>query len=528
MLRRLKEVYGDHVAIEYRMGGTFDDIAAWRQEYGVDEESTVDWVRESFAMMKMPLDPDYLRRTGVRSTYPACLAFKAAQRQDPHKAERYFRRLMEAFMVETRPATEEELIALAAEVGLDGDLLGRDMASPEVATAFEEDRQAMKSSGVNFLSLAIEAKGETVVKGDIFSAEPFEDEIDRLAPRLPKRSPVDIIEYLEKMQGHLVPAHEVAEVFRISEEDAAERLNRLEQAGMLASRGFDFGTCWIPKPVALEKLPLDVVKISHVPPEAHVETTADLVPIVTAAVQNMYTEVATQPDKEYHFPLGLEAVTYVGYPEEDIAKLPPTAVESFAGVGYPFAADVIRPGHTVLDIGSGSGTDVLYASLKVGPQGKVYGLDFTPAMIEKARENIDRMGAGNVEIVEGTLPDIPLPNASVDVATSNGVLNLVPDKAAAFQEIFRILKPGGWLQLADIVVQEDVASVCGLNPQLWADCIGGAAVEGEYLQTIEEAGFVDVRVLNRLDYFAKSSSVATKRLTKTFGAESVVVVAGKP
>lgn len=234
-----------------------------------------------------------------------------------------------------------------------------------------------------------------------------------------------------------------------------------------------------------------------------------------------------RPDKAYHFPLGLEALRYVGYPEEDLRRLPSTATESFAGVGFPHAAMAIGPGDTVLDIGSGSGTDVLFASLRVGPSGTVYGLDITPAMIAKARANIERMGARNVQILEGDATDIPLPDASVDVVTSNGVLNLVPDKPAAFREIFRVLKPGGRLQLADIIVQEDVGAVCGLNPQLWADCIGGAAVEREYLDTIGGAGFQDVRVLSRIDYFAKSPSDSTKRITKTFGAESVVVAATK-
>ncbi|MGI0150270.1 MAG: methyltransferase domain-containing protein [Thermoplasmata archaeon] len=273
---------------------------------------------------------------------------------------------------------------------------------------------------------------------------------------------------------------------------------------------------------------MEIVRISHVPPEVQVEAVTDLKPIVTKAVQSLYTEVATRPDKEYHFPLGLEALRYLGYPEEDLRKLPPTATESFAGVGYPHAADAIRPGDTVLDIGSGSGTDVLFASLRIGPGGKVYGLDITPAMIAKARANIEKMGARNVQILEGDATNIPLPDRSVDVVTSNGVLNLVPDKPAAFREIFRVLKPDGRLQLADIVVQSDVGAVCGLNPQLWADCIGGAAVEPDYLEVIRLTGFQDVRILSRLDYFAKSTSESTKRLTKTFGAESVVVAARKP
>src|SRR5256885_1407796 len=323
------------------------------------------------------------------------------------------------------------------------------------------------------------------------------------------------------------PAHEIAEVFRIPDEDARHRLERLAAAGLLTARTFDGITAWRWADKKMEKLPMELVKVSHVPPEVQVEAVSDLKPIVTKAVQSLYTEVATRPDKAYHFPLGLEALRYLGYPEEDLRKLPPTATESFAGVGYPHAANVMQTGDTVLDIGSGSGTDVLYTALKVGPKGAGYGLEITPAMIAKARTNIAETGARNVEVLEGGATKIPLPDRSVDVVTSNGVLNLVPDKPAAFQEIFRVLRRGGHLQLADIVVEEDVGAVCGLNPQLWADCIGGAAVEMEYLATIQDAGVRDVRILPKVDYFAKSSSESTKRITKSFGAKSVVVAAAK-
>jgi len=527
VLQRLREVYGDHVQVTYKMGGQFESLQEWMHEYGVDEHTTLDWIRESVELTKMPVRPDYYFRSGVVSSYPACRAFKAAQRQSEVLAARYFRRMMEAFGLEGRPATDEELIRLATEVGLDGNRLKRDLDSGDVAKAFEADRDEMRRSGVNFLSLLIRnRRGQQVVKGDTFTSKPFETIIDDLEPGLPKRSPADILEYVEH-HGALVPAHEIAEVFRISEEDARGRLEKLAASGVLTPHDLDGILAWRWADKKLDKLPMDLVRISHVPPEVQVDAVTDLKPIVTKAVQSLYTEVATRPDKEYHFPLGLEALRYLGYPEEDLRRLPPTALESFAGVGFPHAAGAIRPGDTVLDIGSGSGTDVLYASLKVGPAGKVYGLDITPAMIAKARANIERMAAGNVEILEGDATRIPLPDASVDVVTSNGVLNLVPDKPAAFQEIFRVLKPGGRLQLADIVVQSDVGAVCGLNPQLWADCIGGAAVEPEYLGTIRDTGFRDVGILKRIDYFAKSSSESTKRITKTFGAESVVVAARK-
>lgn len=527
VLQRLKEVYGDDVRVTYRMGGTYEDRGAWMEEYGMNEHTTLDWVRESGAMTRMPVAVDYLWRSKIESTYPACLAFKAAELQSREKADRYFRRMMEAFQVECVPATEEAFARLATEVGLDGARLRKDLASPVVAKAFEEDMHAMHDSHANFLSLVVRNReGKSVVKGETFTAKPFEEIVDRLAPGLPKRSPADILEYIEHHKG-LTAAHEIAEVFRIPDEDAARRLETLAEAGVLSAHETPAGTFWRWAGEALETLPLDLVRVSHVPPEVQVESTADLTPIITTAVQSLYTEVATRPEKGYHFPLGVEALRYVGYPDVDLAKLPETAKESFAGVGYPHAANVLRPGDTVLDIGSGSGTDVLFTSLKVGPKGRVYGLDITPAMIAKARKNIERMGAKNVEILEGPATEIPLPEASVDVVTSNGVLNLVPDKPAAFAEIYRVLKPGGRLQLADIVVQEDVGAVCGVNPQLWADCIGGAAVEAEYLKAIEAAGFRDVRILRRLDYFAKSSSESTKRITKTFGAESVVVSARK-
>ncbi len=528
VLQRLREVYGDNVKVTYKMGGQFENLQEWMQEYGVDERTTLDWVRESIDLMKMPVRPDYYLKTGVTSSHPACRAFKAAQLQSEDLAARYFRRMMEAFGLECRPATDDELVRFAAEVGLDGDRLRTDVVSEEVATAFDADRLEMRDSGVNFLSLLIrDRQGHQVVKGDMFTAKPFEAIIDDLVPGLPKRSPADILEYVEQHRA-LIPAHEIAEVFRIPDQDARDRLGRLAAFGLLTAHEFDGIPAWRWADQKLDKLPMDVVRISHVPPEIQVDAVTDLKPIVTKAVQSLYTEVATRPDKAYHFPLGLDALEYLGYPEEDLRSLPPTAMESFAGVGFPHAAGAIRLGDTVLDIGSGSGTDVLYSALKVGPSGKVYGLDITPAMIAKARANIERMGARNVEILEGDATQIPLPDGSVDVVTSNGVLNLVPDKSAAFREIFRVLKPGGRLQLADIVVQEDVGAVCGLNPQLWADCIGGAAVEPEYLGTIRDTGFQDVRILKRLDYFAKSSSESTKRITKTFGAESVVVSARKP
>ena len=243
-------------------------------------------------------------------------------------------------------------------------------------------------------------------------------------------------------------------------------------------------------------------------------------------MKKLYTEVAEKPRGVFHFPVGREGTRVAGYPAEELDKIPATAVESFAGVGYPHKTNSIREGDAVLDVGSGSGTDILVAAVRAGPKGRVTGLDMTDAMIDKARGNIEKSGFKNIRVTKGEATLIPLDDGSVDVVTSNGVLNLVPDKEKAFAEIFRVLRPGGRLQLADIVTRENVQAACGIVPQLWADCIGGASVEKDYLDMIRKAGFRDVKVIDRIDYFAQSPET-TRRLTKTFGAESVVISARK-
>lgn len=249
---------------------------------------------------------------------------------------------------------------------------------------------------------------------------------------------------------------------------------------------------------------------------------------ILEAVQLMYTEVATEPGKTFHFPTGRPACEFVGYPAEELDAVPTQAVESFAGVGYPFAVDAIREGNHVLDIGSGSGTDVLIAARRVGPDGKVYGLDMTSAMRAKLRKTADARGVANISLLAGNAEEIPLPDVSVDVVTSNGVLNLVPDKERAFAEIFRVLRPGGRLQIADIVVGEPISEECRQNPELWAECVVGAVLEEDYLTMFRDLGFEDVEVLSRLDYFSRSSSPETRRVAASFKAHTVVMKAMKP
>jgi SAM-dependent methyltransferase/TusA-related sulfurtransferase len=246
------------------------------------------------------------------------------------------------------------------------------------------------------------------------------------------------------------------------------------------------------------------------------------------AVRAMYTDVACDPARGYHVPIGFAACTLVGYPDEQLAGLPSSAVEAFAGVGYPFAANVVRAGDTVLDIGSGSGTDVFLAARRAGPAGRVIGFDLTTAMLRKLDSSAGRTGIVNVRVLEGNAERLPLPDASVDVVTSNGVLNLVPDKRAAFAEIQRVLRPGGRLQIADIALGRPLSGDCASDPRLWAECIVGATPEEEYLELIESAGFDGVEILGRLDYFSASTSAETRSIARAFHARAIVVRAAKP
>ncbi len=244
---------------------------------------------------------------------------------------------------------------------------------------------------------------------------------------------------------------------------------------------------------------------------------------VIAAVTEMYTAVASAPGAPFHFPVGRDACRQVGYPSEVLEGLPDAALESFAGVGYPFRAGAIRAGDTVLDIGSGSGTDALIAARLVGPRGKVLALDLTPAMVRKLRGLVARLGVRNVEVIEGSAEAIPLPDSSVDVVTSNGMLNLVPDKRRAIAEAFRVLKPGGRAQIADIVIRRPVTLDCKSDPKLWAECVVGATVDDDYLALFRDAGFEQVAVLRDYDYFSLSRSRETREVARRFGARAIEV-----
>jgi arsenite methyltransferase len=250
--------------------------------------------------------------------------------------------------------------------------------------------------------------------------------------------------------------------------------------------------------------------------------------VIFDAVRRLYTEVAVAPGREFHFPTGRRACELVGYPGSVLESLPVHAVESFAGVGYPFAAGVIRPVDVVLDIGSGSGTDAFLAARLVGPEGRVIGLDMTGAMLEKLRANIAAAKLTNVEGLTGNAESIPLPDASVDVVTTNGVVNLVPDKSRVIREIVRVLRSGGWLQMADIVVRSLPTEACRARPELWAECIVGATTEESYVTGFAAEGLCSLEVVSRSDYFAGSTNRETRKVAELFGAHAIVLRGRKP
>lgn len=185
------------------------------------------------------------------------------------------------------------------------------------------------------------------------------------------------------------------------------------------------------------------------------------------AIQEEYAEVAACPIKGFHFHVGRPLAARLGYPAEWVDPLPEPVVESFAGVGNPFSWGKVRPGETVIDLGSGAGFDAVLAARMAGLEGRVIGVDMTPAMLEKTRANAALLGLRNVEFREGFLEELPVEDATADVIISNGVINLCPDKAVVLREAYRVLKPGGRLQIADIVVARAVPEDAKADISLW-------------------------------------------------------------
>ena len=190
------------------------------------------------------------------------------------------------------------------------------------------------------------------------------------------------------------------------------------------------------------------------------------VDLLKREIKKTYASVSREPKVDFIFPTGRAWAEDLDYPPE-LAGVPESAAESFAGVANPFSLGRLAPGEQVLDLGSGAGTDSLVAAQMVGPQGAVTGIDMTPQMLEKARASAATMGADNVRFVEGEVEKLPFADGSFDVVISNGVIDLVPDKDAVFGELFRVLAPGGRLQIADVTIQQPVSEEGRRNIDLW-------------------------------------------------------------
>jgi SAM-dependent methyltransferase len=200
-----------------------------------------------------------------------------------------------------------------------------------------------------------------------------------------------------------------------------------------------------------------------------VVTSEDLeidVELLKSEIKKTYSSVSEQPEAEFIFPTGRAWAEDLGYPAE-LARVPVSAAESFAGVANPWTLGRLATGERVLDLGSGAGTDSLIAAQMVGAQGRVTGIDMTPAMLAKARAAAAAMEVTNVEFFESEAEQLPFADESFDVVISNGVIDLIPDKDAVFAELYRVLVPGGRLQIADVTIQNPVSAEGRRNIDLW-------------------------------------------------------------
>ena len=244
-----------------------------------------------------------------------------------------------------------------------------------------------------------------------------------------------------------------------------------------------------------------------------------------AKVKDMYTAVAERPDGEFHFEMGRAMAERLGYAPADLDRVPQDAMASFAGVGHFFHLADLKRGEQVVDLGSGSGMDTFVAALKVGPTGRVLGVDMTDAQLDKANRLARNAHAEHIAYRKAYIDDTGLEAGMFDCVISNGVINLAPDKARVFQEAARLLKQGGRLAIADIVTEAPLPEGVVCNADLWAACIGGAAQRDEYRAAIEAAGLRVERLEGNPQYqfISKSARGATGK----WGVKSVSILARK-
>jgi SAM-dependent methyltransferase len=256
---------------------------------------------------------------------------------------------------------------------------------------------------------------------------------------------------------------------------------------------------------------------------------AETIPVdpnaLRADVREKYREVALHPHGDFHFHTGRPLAARLGYPDEAVDALPDRAVESFAGVGNPFSLRPLTSGERLVDFGSGGGFDCFVAAQAVGADGAVIGVDMTPEMLDKSRATAADLGLANVEFREGLLEAVPVEDGWADVVISNGVINLCADKAAVFAEAYRVLRPGGVLQFADIANGKPLpeAAVCEID--LWTGCIAGGLPVDDWCAAIERAGFDEVSVGLAVDAFGGSGG---ERNARAYDVAAHVFLAHRP
>jgi arsenite methyltransferase len=242
-----------------------------------------------------------------------------------------------------------------------------------------------------------------------------------------------------------------------------------------------------------------------------------------AKVKSMYSDVAVNPHGEFHFEMGRSMAERLGYSPADLDGIPADAIDSFAGVGHFFHLADLTSGEIVVDLGSGSGMDSFIAAIKVGPTGRVIGVDMTDAQLSKAQRLAVAHKVTNVTYRKAYIEDTGLDGSLCDCVISNGVINLAADKARVFSEAARLLKRGGRLAIADIVTGTPLPENVVCNADLWAACIGGAAQQDSYRAAIENAGFDIIRVEDNAGY--RFISERAQKATAKWGVKSVSILA---
>ena len=225
-----------------------------------------------------------------------------------------------------------------------------------------------------------------------------------------------------------------------------------------------------------------------------------------AQLIDLYTKLADNPDSEFGWSIGKANARQLGYSDTWLERLPDVVWESAAAVGNPFKLGEIVSGETVLDVGCGAGADACVAALLAGDTGKVIGVDCTPAMINKAQRNAQLSELENTEFLVTDINNLPIADNTVDVVISNGAINLSENKEKVFRELYRVLKSGGRLQIADMIRESDVCSSAKAEKESWADCVQGTLPVTQLLEIISEAGFTDIELLELTGYKTSEST----------------------